>query len=291
MKQINLPQTSDFSDAVKLFHSHFDCSTRHSDLNFLKSIVLHFSSLPYENLSKIVKHHDVEDSAEKIRLPNEVMNGHAEFGLGGTCFALTFFLQSILEYNGFTCYPVMADMRYGPNTHSALVVLLRGKKLLVDPGYLLNNPLELQEQGVRVFQTDVQGVELRYLAEGRIYELYTFNQEGSKWRYKFKDRPVANEDFIALWKSSFSWNGMRGLVLTKNEKDRMIYVHKTFMRETSWQGKKNFNIKQNYHQRIQEAFGIDPEFTERALAALESNLERDRKLGLWVPKHLKNQAE
>ena len=152
MLKTDNPQTSHYSDAVKLFHRHFDCAGRHSDPEFLKSIVLHFSALPYENLSKIVKHHDFEDTTEKIRLPDEVMHDHAEFGLGGTCFALTFFLQSILEYNGFACYPVMADMRYGPNTHSALVVILNNKKLLVDPGYLLNNPLELQEQGARVHQ-------------------------------------------------------------------------------------------------------------------------------------------
>ena len=64
----------------------------------------------------------------------------------------------------------------------------------------------------------------------------------------------------------------------------MVYVHKTFMRETSFDKKTNYNIKKDDHHRIHEVFGITPERVEEALAALESNLQRERESGIWIPK-------
>jgi arylamine N-acetyltransferase len=270
--------------AVAAFRTYFSISRDNPDVELLKEILSHFSRIPYENLSKIIKHHRFTDVSEKIRLPEEVMEDHARFHLGGTCFALTFFLESILKQHGYACYPVMADMRYGPNTHSAMIVLLDGVKYLADPGYLLNQPMELTTNRPRLYDTEFSGVELVFRPETSLYEIYTFRQDEIKWRYQFRDVPVSPEDFARLWASSFTWNGMHGLCLTRTEKGRMVYVHKTFMRETSFGTKKNTNIKKDYHLRIHEIFGIAPERVEEALAALEANLERERELGLWIPK-------
>ena len=77
---------------------------------------------------------------------------------------------------------------------------------------------------------------------------------------------------------------MHGICLTKVMKDGMIYIHKNFMRETTFSNKRNFNIKRNYHAAIHESFGIDKQIVGQAQAALQSNLERKKELGLWVPK-------
>ena len=270
--------------AVTAFRKHFTISRDKPDVTLLKEILAHYSRLPYENLSKIIKHHRFEDATEKIRLPEEVMEDHARFHLGGTCFALTFFLENILKQHGYNCYPVMADMRYGPNTHCAMIVLLNGIKHLVDPGYLLNEPMELTQNRPRLYETEFSGVELVYQPESSLYEIYTFRKDEIKWRYQFRDIPVDPERFAELWASSFTWNGMHGLCLTRTEKGRMVYVHKTFMRETSFDKKTNYNIKKDYHHRIHEVFGITPERVEEALAALESNLQRERESGIWIPK-------
>ncbi|NQT25969.1 arylamine N-acetyltransferase [candidate division KSB1 bacterium] len=271
-------------EAVSAFRKHFSISREKPDIELLKEILSHYSQIPYENLSKIIKHHQFDDVSEKIRLPEEVMEDHARFHLGGTCFALTFFLEAILKQHGYNCYPVMADMRYGPNTHCAMVVILNGIKYLVDPGYLLNQPMELVQNRPRIYDTEFSGVELVYQITTSLYEIYTFRKDEIKWRYQFRDIPVAPKDFARLWTSSFAWNGMHGLCLSRTEKGRMVYVHKTFMRETSYDKKTNYNIKKDYHLRIHETFGIAPERVEEALAALEANLERERELGLWVPK-------
>ena len=53
------------------------------------------------------------------------------------------------------------------------------------------------------------------------------------------------------------------------------------MRETTFQGKRNINIKKNYHATIRDVFGIDPEIIERGQAALVENLAKERALGLF----------
>ncbi|RMF56975.1 MAG: hypothetical protein D6743_19580 [Calditrichaeota bacterium] len=77
---------------------------------------------------------------------------------------------------------------------------------------------------------------------------------------------------------------MHGLCLTRVTAHGLLYVQKTFMRETTFTGKRNTNIKKNYHAVLKEHFGIDKELVEQARAALQENLARERELGLWQPK-------
>lgn len=249
----------------------------------LREIIWRFAKIPYENISKIIKLNKFYHDACKIRLPEEVMEDHITFRLGGTCFSLTFFLQTILTHHGFSCYPVMADMRAGRNVHCCLIVILEGIKYLVDPGYLLHQPMEINPQKPRVYWTEFSGVELRFNPETQRYNLFTFNREGVKWRYCFQDRPVPPEEFLRHWYASFGWNTMHGICLTKVTDKGLIYVHKDFMQETTFYGKRNFNIKRDYHATIQEIFGIDKQLVEQAQVALKENLARERALGLFTP--------
>jgi arylamine N-acetyltransferase len=273
-------------DGVYYFMDFFRLGAKNPELSFLQEILEYFSTIPYENISKIIKLNQAWDSPEKIRLPEEVMDEHIACKLGGTCFSLTFFLQSILTRNGFVCYPVMADMRAGRNIHCCLIVILDSVKYLVDPGYLLTQPMEINPTKPRLYRTEFAGVELRFDDQSQRYDLFTFNKNEMKWRYRFQDRPVPSQEFLQHWLASFRWNSMHGICLTKVTKGGLIFVHKTFMRETTFNGKRNFNIKRNYHATIHGIFGIDKELIEQAQVALDENLERERTLGLWVPKNV-----
>ena len=271
-------------EGVELFRRHFSIPSRRPDMVLLEYLLDAFSQLPYENISKIIKHSREPEAKDKLRLPLEVIGDHVRFRLGGTCFSLTFFLQTILVHSGFSCYPVMADMRVGPNTHCAIVVQLHPHRYLVDPGYLLNRPMEMNAAKPRMYDSEHTGVELVFHPDQMTHDLYTFNRTGMKWRYRFVDRAVPPETFLHLWQSSFYWNTMHGLCLTKVERGRMVYIHKTYMRETTFDGKKNFNIKACVHQTVSDVFGIPAELVESALASLAFNMEREREMGLWVPR-------
>jgi len=278
-----------FSDSIKYFNDFFHLKIERPDLLSLQKILEKFAAIPYENISKIIKLSQTWDNEKKIRLPDVVMDEHANFHLGGTCFSLTFFLETILLHHGFQSYPIMADMKAGENIHCAIIAILNGKKYLIDPGYLLNEPMEINPQKPKIYRATSVGVELQFNDLLQCYQLFTFNKKDIKWRYNFKDSPCPWDEFQEHWQASFTKSSMHGICLTKLQQDGMIYIHKNFMRETTFSSKQNFNIKQNYHQTINEIFGINAQLVEQAIVALQENLEMEKKLEIFVPRGKKNQ--
>ena len=276
------------SDGVLTFMDFFDLRQKKPELLFLREIIMRFATIPYENISKIIKLNSNWDSETKIRLPEEIIDEHISFHLGGTCFSLTFFLHTILTMNGFDCSPVMADMRAGRNIHCCVVVRLNGKKYLVDPGYLLYHPMEIDPARPRLYRTQFAGIELQYDPKTEYYNLFTFDKNETRWRYRFRDRPTPADEFLGHWYASFWKPTLHGILLTKVTKDGLIYVHKTFMRETTFHGRRNMNIKKNYHTAIHDIFGIDAQLIDQAQSALKENLAQERELGLYLPKNEKD---
>ena len=252
--------------------------------DLLGKIVAAFSRYPYENISKIIKLSRHLDEPHPIRLPEEVVEDHLREGLGGTCFSMTFTLQTILVQSGFDCYPVMADMRAGRNIHCALVARVEDAKYLIDPGYLLGRPVELHPKNPFSFWNEFARVELFYLSEDEAYHLYTYSGQERKWRYRFVDRPTGPEEFLKHWQASFHKNAMHGICINQVTPKGLIYLRKRFMRRITPGQKKNVNVKRNYHAAIEETFGISQEVVEQALAALEANMAWERRHGLYTPK-------
>ncbi len=252
---------------VKRFLSFYHIEQQKPDIVFLGKILTHFANLPYENISKIVKLQKNYTAPDRIRLPEEVMEAHAAFHLGGTCFSLTYFLQAILSECGFLCYPVIAHMQRMMNAHCALVVLMDRQKYLVDPGYLLNRPLHIHKDGSRIYRTEHTGVETVFNPGDEHFYLYTFDTVNKKFRYKFRDSPLAMDEFLKYWMDSFYWPGMRGICLTQAKDDGMVYVHNDFVQVQNRQGKKKGRV-QNVQLLVKEMFHIEPEWIERARAAI-----------------------
>ncbi len=271
----------DHGIAVKRFIQYFDLKPNKPEIEYLQTILQHFSSLPYENISKIVKLSNDFTSNERIRLPEEVMDDHAHYHLGGTCFSLTFFLQSILMDQGFHCYPVIGSMHNRPNAHCALVVNLKKKQYLVDPGYLLTTPMELNKDRPRIYKTPQSGVELVFNQNNEHYFLCTFDRNQSKWRYYFQNKPVSFNMFLQFWYDSFYKSSMHGICMTKIRNNGLVYLHKDLLQISNYDGKQKQRIKNNYHQIVQEIFGIEPQLVEKALYAIKVNVEQQKHLGLF----------
>ena len=203
------------TDGFRAFMDYFELPHKKPALFVLKEIIEQFSTIPYENISKIIKLNNLWDAETKIRFPEEIIDDHISSRLGGTCFSLTFFLQTILTLSGFTCYPVMADMRAGRNIHCCVIVILEGSKYLVDPGYVLHQPMEIHPEKPRLYRTEFNGVELRRDTDSGFYNLYTFDEKEIKWRYRFQDRPTPPEEFLKHWYDSFWKPTLHGILLTK----------------------------------------------------------------------------
>src|SRR5262249_12827325 len=84
---------------------------------------------------------------EARRGPDEVLADHAAFGTGGTCFSLTATMLHLVRALGFEAEPILADRRYGADTHCAMLVWLDAVPHLLDPGYLIVRPLAIPKSG------------------------------------------------------------------------------------------------------------------------------------------------
>jgi arylamine N-acetyltransferase len=280
-----------FKEASAEFLDYFNIKPSSPDLLYLEQILNNYTNLPYENISKIIKLGQDFTTDNRIRLPNEVIDDHEKFHFGGTCFSLTFYLQSILLFQGFNCYPVMADMRNQPNVHCALIVLYNQKKYLVDPGYLLTRPMEMSKDNPRLYKTSHTGVELRFAKEDERYHLYTFDRQQVKWRYQFIDRPISAAELLKHWQDSFYKGTMHGIVLTKVQKDGMIYMHNDYLKITSIEGQQTQRLKSNYFSVVQNTFGFDPQLIEQAQEAMQRNMALERELGFFKTKKGANATE
>jgi arylamine N-acetyltransferase len=263
----NDPLASGAQQAKEIFLAHFELPSGDPELEALRGIVACFSNLPYENLTKIIKKFTVASPEERLRGPVEVVGSFIERRTGGTCFSLTYCLGSMLASAGYRCHPVMADMKR-PNVHCALVVELAGRRFLVDPGYLVGEPVELAERPARIVTT-FGVVELRP-REGDRYDLFTVTGEERKWRYAVRTTPVSHSTFMRHWQESFSLPMMNSLLLTRLTPSGYLYVKNHHLRMTTVQGKSNENIRSGLERRIEDEFGIPPAITAQARDHLET---------------------
>jgi arylamine N-acetyltransferase len=249
------------------FMGHFGIPGGDPDLELLRSVIQSYSHIPYENLTKIIKKFTAPGSTERLRGPNEVIEGFIDRHTGGTCFSLTYCLGAILRGAGYECHPVMADMKRS-NIHCALVVLLKGKRYLIDPGYLLGEPVELSGTAVSV-ETSFGRVELRPRA-GERYDLFTFSGGEAKWRYRVKTVPVPRALFLRYWQESFSLPMMNSMQLTKLTESGHLYIRNHHLRLRRGEDKLNENIRSDLERRIELEFGIPADIT----AEVREHLER-----------------
>jgi arylamine N-acetyltransferase len=252
--------------AKELFFDHFHIPAGECGLELLRAMVSSFSDIPYENITKIIRKFEAPSPEERLRRPVEVVSGYVERHTGGTCFSLTYCLGSIIQRAGFRCYPVMADMKR-PNVHCALAVHLDRRRYLVDPGYLLGEPVELSGSRMRIM-TSFGTVELRP-RYGERYDLYTIAGSDIRWRYRVKTVPVSEARFMRYWQESFSLPMMNSLQLTKLSESGHLYIRNHHLRLQREGKKQNVNIRKTLESRIETEFGIPGALTASAREHLE----------------------
>lgn len=185
-----------------------------------------FAQLPFENLTKIIRDAEAGRVEEARRTPQEVLTDHWSLGAGGTCFALTSAMLHLVRALGFEAQPILADRRYGADTHSAFLVWLDGKPHLLDPGYLIVKPLPLPRSGEVRIATPFNELLLIAKDEGARVELHTRQQGQTTYRLTFKTAPVDAGEFLQAWDVSFDADMMRYPVLSRVVGNQQIYFQK-----------------------------------------------------------------
>lgn len=272
--------------AVALFEDRYGSLSRGCSLGDLVELLFRFANLPYENLSKIIAWNGGATSP-KLRCPLQVVEDHLNLGTGGTCFSLTECLRLLAKTMGFNCYPVMAHMRHGANIHCALRVEAAGNVFLVDPGYLVQQPLKLSTHHFSVKKPERLGEPILVPAgqwEGvppetppGDFDLFTFEIEGPRWRYRFSDQPPSEAAFLTFWEQSFLQPAMCSLIATRRtEGGEFYYLHNHKLRQQQAEAKKTLNVRTELERSVKDAFGISPEITRQA-AEIINRLRRAAK--------------
>ncbi len=233
------------------------------NLQSLRDIYEAFRRLPYENLTKFLRKHSTDPPSRWPRFPGEVVHDYLAWRSGGTCFSLTKLLETILLELGYECHPVLADMPHGEEIHCALVVVVRGKRFLLDPSYLLPDPMELPRSGRSTLESPANRL---VLASGnQSYQLFT-QKAGQlpKWRYSFTDEPADPRHFLERWIDSFTQTMMNSLVMTTLSAGRQLYLHNDRLQEVTASSRRTTAIRGDFPHALRDLFGVEVSLAQKA---------------------------
>ena len=253
------------SSTLAVFSEHFRLERQESAASLIESVATAFSSIPYENLTKILKQ-DHEGAQAARRCPEEVIKDHIRLGSGGTCFSLTAALLHILRALGLRAEPILADRHYGDNTHCALLVWFNERPHLLDPGYLILRPLPLPEgeETSRIVPTSFNELLLKHRKDGSRIELHTSQQGSVSHRLTFKAEPAEDSDFLDAWDASFGWDMMRYPLLTRVRGAEQLYLQGSRFQRRSRETVERAEL--SAAPEIASTFGIEEGLVARALA-------------------------
>jgi len=249
------------SKAAIIFYDHFGLLPGRSDMDSLFDVSAAFGKLPWENLTKFLRK---AGEGALPRTPEEVLREHVELGAGGTCFSLTEALGEILTSSGFRTRPVMGDMQHGKNIHCAVLVEMPGgEKYLLDPGYLVREPVRLDPGEETLLKSGSETLIYRP-GGGNSWDMYTRGAERYLHRYRIKLAKVNRDRFRQFWNDSFDAPGMNGLHLNRTVDGVRMYAHNHNLRVVDSCGKRNVKLRNDYADRIAEVFGISRDIASMA---------------------------
>lgn len=197
------------------------------------SLLRELSALPYENLSKIVAFHhggaDLRTVEKALDLSSGWLERARDTGAGGTCFSLTWWLHLRLREAGFPSAFLLADKGRSRDIHCGLRLDLGGRGYLLDPGYMIFEPLPLPEAGLSsVLWSSPNEVILEdtVTAEGRVWRLSSGPRGAPKWRFDFRQAAASESGFLRAWEASYALPMMGYPVLNRLRDGDQYYLQK-----------------------------------------------------------------
>ncbi|MFC1852468.1 arylamine N-acetyltransferase [candidate division CSSED10-310 bacterium] len=244
-------------------------SADHSSIERLARAVKTFAVLPYENITKIIRLATSSGLARARRMPDEVLRDHFRWYTGGTCFSLVNTLKDIVCELDFEPQILMADMRVGENVHCALKVKISGTEFLLDPGYLLDEPIPLNYEQATYQHNPMNVITLEPEETAAAFNISVIRRGEKKWRYRLKMAPVSESEFLQHWDRSFSMNMMNSLTLSRVSPSGQLYFSRSRMHIVKPEKRKTDKVRGLEAACIKQHFQIDPDLVRKALLILE----------------------
>jgi hypothetical protein len=173
----------------------------------------------------------------------------------------------------------MADKRIEPNIHCGLLFEESGRLYLLDPGYLIFEPLLLPGAGLSL-EAFISPNEIRVedVPGQGVWRLYTgpraaAGQAPLKHRFDFRKEPVTAAEFERHWEASHHWPMMKYPVLNRVRDGVQYYPQKN-----------NLLIRSEHSSEMKKLDGAGVRGAARDLFGLPQGLV-DEALGLMETKY------
>lgn len=262
------------------------------------------SNVTYENLTKIIRLEQTGSASGARNLDDSNQNDVDAWMGGGTCFSMTWHLYQNLKDMGLNPRLVMGHKRKERNIHCALIlpddefnearlrsanqnVIASGeaawqssepfsREYLLDPGYLLFEPLELPlpapfGQGTAFFPLVPNTVRLDRPSMESL-ALWTGGAGGPmKLRFEYPVAGVSVEEFKQHWAESFYREMMTYPVLNRLDRECGVqyYYQKGNLVTRDANGSRMERIAtENQVETLSSVFRLSPEIIEKALGIL-----------------------
>ncbi|WP_254917392.1 hypothetical protein [Fibrobacter sp. UWB4] len=264
------------------------------------------SNITYENLTKIIRLEQTGSATGARKLDDSDQNDIDSWMGGGTCFSMTWHMYQALTDMGFKPRLVMGHKRKERNIHCALILpdpdpstpslrlsaqddtalhaplsslvsSLSSNSYLLDPGYLIFDPLQmplpqpfgtgeaffpLSPNCVRLVRPTLESMELWTGGAGAPMKL----------RFEYPVEGVAVEEFKHHWNESFYREMMTYPVLNRLDREKGIqyYYQKGNLVVRSSTGSQMKRIEPaDRVQTLSDIFKLSPSIIEQALQILE----------------------
>ena len=139
------------------------------NLNTLRRLLERYTrTVPWESASRIARRAQRTDAADCALLGEAFWESHFALGSGGTCYESNYAFFALLRRIGYDGYLTINDMGSAIGCHSAIVILLHGRKYLVDVGLPLYAIVPLREGLESTAESDVHALHGQAVGGGQI---------------------------------------------------------------------------------------------------------------------------
>ncbi|EKD42704.1 MAG: hypothetical protein ACD_73C00050G0001, partial [uncultured bacterium] len=146
---------------------------------------------------------------------------------------------------------------------------LNNKQYLLDPGFLLNEPVCLQF--INYFQVPYTLGTLVFesLADKQL-KVSTQNKGKIKQRYVLKNNPVPTPEFFDYWLASFDFKGLDEVLITALVGGKQLYLRGNYFREESMGNTQSQKMREPQFNELLSVLKIDRQIILKAYDCAET---------------------
>jgi len=182
---------------------YLGCPPKAPTLRYLNQLIrAYIRRVPWESVSRIIKRHTTAETKDCPRFPEEFWKEAMQLGFGGTCFESSLAFYSLLTNLGYAGYLTINDMGDTHGCHAAIVILLNGKKYLVDITIPVHAAVRIDLQKIVRRQTALFDYTLRPVSENK-YELDRYHRPG-KNLFTLIDIPVGLSEYLTIMEDDYN---------------------------------------------------------------------------------------